>query len=361
MKVYLSNDLKIFITSNLDINNNVNVTGFTSANTQELIVQSGSLNIDVEKTYEYVEGSQLIASDRMLESFAKSNVSIGALSLSTYLNSSSTGPFDARLWNALSNESSYPGSKWTLGSTDVSMKLIRDTTALDAFGIIVISNDTAYVLNATRLESCSVNYNISDLVSCSWSAKFQELVVLKNISFTESDSQYSFTSGLIGSAKKVVLSDYTFSPAKVMLVNVMNVDGVSLGNLAATELSVNISNSLNYLEDMHIDKEKLGYTFTGAGTFSISGSLSFYARSAGSYSSTLVQELTDTNNNPYLNKVYGLSIQLPYTQNKKLSDIVLGYCNVSVKTGFSDVLTNTLNFKVANSNYNNNCFIKFYT
>jgi len=361
MSVRLSNDLKIFVTSNLNTANNISVTDFTQENTQELVIQSGSLNFDLEKVYEYIDFSQILSSDNQLESYAKSNVSIGSMSMSTYLNSSNSGPFDVRLWNGISNESQYPGSKWSINSTTMSMKLLRDTSRLDVFGIIVISGDTAYLLNASRIESCNIKHSISDLVICDWAIKFQELVVLENVAVTETNTNYVFSSGLTGVADKTILSEYNFCPAKMMLVNVNNPEGTSLGSLAATDLSITLTNTLNYIENTHIDKQTLGYNFTGASTFSVTGNLSFYTRNTGSYSNSLVQEIIETNNNPYINKIYALSIELPITKTKKLCDIVLGYCQVSVNTQFSNALTNTLNFKVVDSNYNDNCFIKFYT
>jgi hypothetical protein len=361
MTIHLSNDLKIFITTNLDVDRRINQSGFTLDNTKEIIIQTGSLNYDIAKTYEYLDNSLTIDSQIMIESPISSSMSLGTANFSTYLNTSSTGPFDAWLWNSLSNEIEFPGDKWIVDAESQKMKLLRDTTSTQVFGIVVVSGKMAYLLDACRLETCNLSYDINDLVKSTWGIKFEELRTLQNMVVNKLNDMYSFSSGLIGSASLVDLTEYKFCPAKMLLVNVSTTSGDILGKLAATKLSIDIINTLNFIEENEIDRQKLGQIFAGASTFSISGTLSFYTRSAGSYSNTLMQDLITTKSSPFINKSYSFSIELPQTKTKKLCDIVLGECTASIRTDVGTVLTNRLDFKLVDGLYNDNCFIKFYT
>jgi hypothetical protein len=197
MTIHLSNDLKIFITTNLDVDKRINLSGFTTQNTKELIVQTGSLNFDIEKSYEYLDNSQTLDTSNMLESTINSSMGLGTASFSTYLNTSPTGAFDVWLWNALSNEARFPGNKWTVLSSSQKMKLLRDTTNVQVFGIIVVSGKMAYLLDACRLEGCGLSYDINDLVKCNWNIKFEELRTLQNIVLKKAIDRYSFSSELI--------------------------------------------------------------------------------------------------------------------------------------------------------------------
>lgn len=356
MSIQLGNNIRIFVTYNTNAAGVVQSTGFTAENTKQLVVQQGTLSAQQSVSNNYLPDT-FIDSTNTLESLGVASLDVGTIGFKTLLNSI---VFDKVLWNGLVSEASYPSNLWSITSEYKALKPIRDTKKVNVFGIVIFSDSLTYVLDACRVSSCSLDLSMDQLVSVDWACSIEHLRLLNNCVLQESNSTFIVSGGLIGVLAK--LSDnYRVAASNLVKVGVSKAGGNSvLGYIASTGLSVNFTNSLNYIENNWIDRTTISKIFVDAGTFTADGTLSFYARNSSSYSNVLTSEILSATDNASVNPLYKLSIEV-LADGTKLCDIVLDSCNLSVNQDFGTVISNTLSFKVVKSNFDTNCSIKFYT
>jgi len=345
MKLQLGNVLKIFVTTNLDSSGSVLFSGFTPQNTRELAIVSGSLTAAQEKTFEYTDSTQLLDGGVTLEKFVNSNLALGTLSFTTYLNSSNNAPADVWLWNALTFESDYPNTDWTITPDYVTLPLERTATSPKKLGVFVVTEALVYVYDSVTLAGAAVQFNLDNLAQTAWSFNFLSSRILERTNVTPSLEGYQLSGTLTGTSARHVQSDYTLYSPRTLLASVYSSDGFKLGSLALRGLDLNIASQLNYTPDMSLDRVGLGYRFSGYGRFALEGSLSFYVRGTGSYANTLAEELLADVNVAGLNKTYTLLLELPLSATSKLCDIKIDNCALSIGTEYGSVLVNNLNFK----------------
>lgn len=345
MKLQLGNFLKVFITTNVDDSGSVLLSGFTAENTSELPIITGSLSASQEKTFEYTDSTQFLNSDTSLEKFVNSNLTLGNLSFSTYLNSSADAPFDVDLWNALTFQNDYPNTDWTITPDFATLPLNRTAIVPKKLGIFVVTEGLTYVFDGVALTGAGIQFDISNLAQTTWTLNFLSSRILDGTQVTRSLSGYDLSGTLTGTSTRVDVGNYILSSARTMLVSVYSTDGYKLGSLAVRGLDLNIVSQANYISDLALDRTSLGYKFSGFGKFAVEGSLSFYVRGSGSYADTLVRELLADLQVAGLDRKYTLLVELPVVGNVRLCDLKLDNCALSVGTEYSDVLVNTLNFK----------------
>ena len=362
MKLQLGNNIKIFVTTNLDANNNINLSTLTKSNTFQLIIQKDSLSIEQTKNLEYLENNEAIDNTVKLPSLSKPSLQLGSLGFTTLLNSSKTGPFDVLLWNSLVSQDSYPNYKWDLESAYYNMNLIRDTVSVRPLGFIIVTDNLVYILNSARVNNLNINLDTNSLVTCSWSLNYETATLLNQTNVLELTDGYQFSGEIIGQASKVNLNLYKWANSKMLLINVYEGQStIKLGSLAATSLNLSLSNSLNYLEDNAIDRTSLSYMHVDAGSYNVQGSISFYTRSPGVFTNTFINNLISNATDALTTSTYRYTIELPITKTKNLCEISLPYCASTITTSFSSVLTNTVSIKLLDTVQPDYCFIKFYT
>lgn len=361
MGLQFGNSVKVFVTTNLDVDTSVNLSGFTPANTKQILIKADSLSVDQVKEYSYIDNSNILDNFASLETISKTNLPVGSMGFSTYLNSSDRGPFDIRLWNGLINTASYPSNKWTIDSISITGKFVRTDNSIKAIGILIISDNLIYVFHGVRVAGADISFDLSDLVSTSWKLNFEKFTVLSSSSVTKLGNVYNLSGQLSGSAEAIIEANYTYAPAKMLLAQVYDSADESIeGSLALTGLNLSLNNSLVYIENTSIDRTNIQSRFVYAGPMTVTGDMSFYTRNSGSFANTLINSIT-TNSTSETNNIYSFNIDIPYAKDQKLCEINIVYCTTNIKNAFTGILTSTISFKLLNSQYVDNCFIKFYT
>jgi len=363
MKIQLGNNLKVFLTTNLDSTGKVLTTGFTVNNTRQISIVTGSLSASQEKSYQYLDSSNLMDPSRNLEVVANSTLELGSLNLSTTFNTSAEGPFDAWLWNALVNDSNYPAGKWTIGSTHT-LGLVRNATRTYPLGVVIVSEDLVYLFDAVRISGLGLSFDLDSVLVSNWTCGYESYTCLDTVVFTEvlQDRKYTLQGGLTGALHMLDHSKYLWGNSKLVKVYVSKQsEAFSENTLASIGIELNIANTQSYIEDSGFNRTKLAQIYSNAGSYTLSGTVNMYTRSGGSYSHELVKEIVSYKSDPFYKNTYNILLELMSSDTTKLCDIQLKSCNLQATTEFSTTLTDTINFKVIEGPEAQDCFIKFYT
>lgn len=359
MGIQLGNNIRIFVTYNTNAAGVVQTSGFSTENTKQLVIQQGSLNLAQGVSYNYLADTFLDSTNN-LESLGVASLDIGSIGFTTLFNSGNNGAFDSLLWNGLTSESTYPSNLWNITPDYITLKPIRGTKKVGSFGFIVFSDNLVYVLDACRVASCGLDLSMNQFVTTNWNCSTEHLKVLTGCSIQDLGNSFNVTGALTGSFHKLVDS-YKVAASNLVRVGVSRAGGTDiLGYIATTGTSLNFSNSLNYIDNNWIDRSTISKLFIDAGTYTLDGTMSFYARNSNSYSSVLTTEILSNINNATVNPLYKLTIQI-LSDGTSMCDIILDSCNLSVDQEFGTAISNTLSFKVVKSNFDTNCSIKFYT
>lgn len=360
MSVQLSRNIKIFVTTNLSASGVVLGSGFTADNTSELIIIDGSFSFSQQKSFSYVSNHDAIDPVSQLEFRSDANKDIGRLSMGTALNSSATGPFDARLWNATVSNTRYPTSMWTLNSGDHTLEILRQTQKTVTVGLIVVVDSVTYLFDAVRVENANISFDIQSVASTSWECVFEAYRIVE-ASSTTSGSTVTFSGALTGTAKSTDASTYAWAGGKLTRVTLARTGNLNPVTLAATALEVRLQNNQVYITDIGIDRTDLGNLYTDAGAFKLEGALSVYSRSPGSTAYTLAQEVLAQINDPYSTTLYEVLVEVFSSAQVKLLDLQLYNCSLESLTQVDGTFTDNYTFKVIDGVAAQNCFVKFYT
>ena len=364
MSIQFGNNIKVFITEHLDAEGAVILSGLTPLNTKQLIIEKDTLSVSQAKSYEYINSYSDIDSTNVIDKAVSSSLDTGTLGFRVGFNTSSTGPLDTLLWNGLVSFSSYPGDHWNLSNSAYKeLNILRNTSSIIDFGIIICSDDLTYVFNSMRVSSAAVSVDMNTLLGTDWSCSFTSYELITDLTVTLSNNGlYNLTRGTpVGTIAKANPDNYSWASGRLSKLLVRKLDTIESNSLALTSASIQLSNNITYIEDKWMDRSTLSNNFVDAGSYSIDGTLNFYTRSAGSYANTLVKEILATLNNPTSFSKYTFTLEIYGSGSTKLCDIQLSPCLVSAATDFSNILTNSITFKVVDGAQLDNCFIKFYT
>lgn len=360
MSVQLGINAKVFLTTNLSSTGAVLDSGFTSDNTTEITIVRDSLSFSQTKQFSYINNHTAIDTTSYLETRANPTKSLGSLSFVTSLNSSSTGPFDAILWNALVNNMRYPLSVWTIGEANHTMKIIRQVSGTIAIGIIIQVDDVAYIFDSVRVDNLSLGLEIDQISTATWTCSFTSYRVVP-ATYTQSGNTYTLSGTLSGTAKVLDQSVYSWGSNRLSRISIAKAGGLDPVSLAGLELGLSVANNHTYLEDLGIDRTSLSNIYTDAGAASLAGRVRVYSRGVGNSTYTFTQELRNQLSDPYSTQIYELTIEIFSNTQSKLCDIQLYSCSLETITETNTEFTDIYNYKVVEGLEAKNCFIKFYT
>ena len=359
MSVQLGRNLKIFVTSNLSSNGSVLLSGFTAENTQEIFIIRDSLEFSQLKSYEYINTSAQIDAVSQIETRARPTLDTGSLIFSTTLNTSATGPFDARLWNATVNSLRYPLTMWTNTTESHTLKLSRQEKSTIPLGILIFVDDLVYVFDAVRIQALGIGFAVDSVLANTWTCAFEKHSCL-SASISTTGNTYTFSGSLTGTCAVQNLQSYTWAGGKLAKVTVGLTNNPETTPIASTEFNLSITNAQNYILNNGIDRTELSRFYTDAGPAVLEGTFSGYSRKQGS-SFNLVQQLRSDLSDPYNIKTYDVLLEVLSSSNTKVCDILLKHCSLEGTTVAGTVLTENFNFKVIDGLEAQNCFVKFYT
>lgn len=362
MPIQFSRDIKIFVTDNVDSNGFILTTGINSINTNELLIQKDTLDFTQSVTNTFTNDSNLLDDFTFLDNFVNTDTDVGKCNFTTLLNSGvGVLPNDARLWNNLVNQSNLSSSsKWTLGSGVNTLQLLRDHYNPNCFGIIIILNNLAYLLHNCRISALNVNIQVNSLITNQWSIDYLKQEVIP-ISYTISNSLYTFTAGLTGVVPKVSDTQYQVTAGNFAKVKISDI-GIATPFITIPSLgtTINFSNSLTYVTNNLIDKQNTNSTFASADGYKIAGNLSVYTRISGNEITTLLDSIRSQQTLASGQLLHRITIEIPIA-NTNIIEIILDGCLLVTNVKADTVITSLVDFTIVNSTASTNCCIKFYS
>lgn len=360
MSVQLSRNIKIFLTSNLTSTGAIETSGFTADNTTEIVIVDQSFSFQQAKSFTYISNTAALDQQSQIDIRSTPAKEMGVLSFGTTLNSSSTGPFDAKLWNALVNNARYPVTGWTIGSSSHELNIARQTQKTIAIGIIVLVDGVAYLFDNVRVETLSLSLAVDQISTAKWDCLFSSYRVVAS-TYSENSGTTTFSGSLSGTCNTLTYNNYTWGGSKLSMVTISKLEDLEPVNLAAVDLSFSISNTHTYIPDIGLDRTELGSFYSDAGSEVLQGSVRVYSKAIGTASQGLMQEIRGQANNPYSTELYNVELKIFSAVQVNLLDIKLYNCSIEALTQTDGMFTDTFNFRVVDGLQAQNCFVKFYT
>lgn len=288
MSVNLIRNSKVYFTTNLDTNRQVNATGFTSANTWRIEVMNGfsfSQNTTTETVTLNEAGAAPVRGQRSF------NIALDPVefSMSTYLcpayiEAGATDTITAAekvLWNAFMGSGALGSGAWVetpgaSGGTTVASFTGSNSHQLQAFGLVIILDNVVYFIDNCALDTVTIDFGLDAIAMANWTGRGTRL--------RQSETISTLVAG----------TNFTDKPASSRFIaNKLSTTTVKKGiggtgttfTVPLTGGSLTMSNNLTYLvpEVLGVVNTPVTY-FTG--TRSITGEMVAYLRASGAQSLT---------------------------------------------------------------------------
>lgn len=325
MAVNLIRNSRVFFTTNVDSQGRVkagaykdNLAPFTTSNTWEIQVLEG-MTFSQNTTIDTVTLNEAGAAPaRGQRSF---NTALEPLdfSFSTYLrpfNNGSTVTCEERLlWNAFVARDAIGGVApgWTEASNKGTLVVTNSNKhQLQAFGLIIVFDDLAYVLDNCALDTATIDFGIDAIANIQWAGKgslIRQLEITADQSSPVALSGADLGTGVDEATAKNAAAKYITNKLTVLTVD----DGISGSgansfNVPITGGSITLSNNLTYLTPANLGVVNLPITYF-TGTRSITGTLTAYLRSGANNTGGLLNGLLANAANE-IDPAYQINVQL---------------------------------------------------
>lgn len=289
MAVNLLRNARVFLTTALDADNNVNVSDNAfNTKTQEIQVLDG-FSFTQNTTTETVQLNE--AGDTPSRGQRMFNTALDPVefSMSTYIR-----PFDAGasleaeeslLWNALMGKTAIgtEGAAWVAGADSATATLTKansNTHQLQPFGLIIQFDSTEFRINNCALDSATIDFGLDAIATIQWSGR--------GTTITQSETKTTVTG--VG-AKKTTAKYIANKLSTVSLKAAIGGTGDSY-TVPITGGSISINNNLSYLTPANLGVVNKPITYF-TGTRAVSGTLTAYLRTSptGNYTGELMSAL----------------------------------------------------------------------
>lgn len=364
MAVNLIRNSRVFFTTNVDSQGRVragaykdsNTYPFTASNTWEIQVLEG-LTFSQNTTVDTVTLNEAGATPaRGQRSF---NTALEPLdfSFSTYLrpfNSGSTVTAEERfLWNAFAGQAAIGavGAAWADGAGSATLSLAQSNKhQLQAFGLIIVFDDLAYVLDNCALDTATIDFGIDAIANVQWGGKGS---LIRQLAIAADQSSPVVLSGVdiatdVGdtgaAASKNTQAKYITNKLTTLQVN------DTIGDFTGSDYTVPItggnitfSNNLTYLTPANLGVVNLPITYF-TGTRSVTGTLTAYLRSGSTNTGGLLNGLLANAANE-IDPDYAINIQMGGGTNSTRVDIKLPAAMLQIPTvNTEQVISTTITF-----------------
>lgn len=364
MAVNLIRNSRVFFTTNVDSQGRVragaykdsNTYPFTTSNTWEIQVLEG-MTFSQNTTVDTVTLNEAGATPaRGQRSF---NTALEPLdfSFSTYLrpfNSGSTVTAEERfLWNAFAGQAAIGagGAAWTDGAGSATLSLAQSNKhQLQAFGLIIVFDDLAYVLDNCALDTATIDFGIDAIANVQWGGKGS---LIRQLAISADQSNPVVLSGAdiatdVGdtgaAASKNTQAKYITNKLTTLQVN------DTIGDFTGSDYTVPItggnitfSNNLTYLTPANLGVVNLPITYF-TGTRSVTGTLTAYLRSGSTNTGGLLNGLLANAANE-IDPDYAINIQMGGGTNSTRVDIKLPAAMLQIPTvNTEQVISTTITF-----------------
>jgi hypothetical protein len=328
MAVNLIRNSRVFFTTNVDSQGRVRAGAlkdtnhlFSETNTFEIQVLEGmtfSQNTTID-TVTLNEAGEAPA--RGQRSF---NTALEPLdfSFSTYLrpynNGSNVTAEEAYLWNAFAGSIAIgtANAAWTNGTPATLSVAQSNKHQLQAFGLIIIFDDLAYVLDNCALDTATIDFGIDAIAAIQWAGKGSTIRQLDIKAGTPASAQVPLTSasgdlatGTNDAKEKNTVAKYITNKLTVLQVNnTINDFTGSDFTVPITGGNITLSNNLTYLTPANLGVVNLPITYF-TGTRSVTGTLTAYLRSGATATGGLLSGLIANAANE-IDPDYAINIQM---------------------------------------------------
>lgn len=318
MAINLIRNSRVFFTTNLDGNNRVRVGTAAGSN-----LYSSSYAFSATNTYEIqvLEGmsfSQSTAQDTVTLNEAGATPARGQRSFNTSLQpadftfSTYIRPFknpnsspanliqceEKYLWNAFSSATATSaatttGAGWQESTTQAQVTFANsDKHQLQAFGLIIVFSDGAYVIDNCALDTATVDFGLDAIGAIQWAGKGTQVRALENFSIDPALSTPTFIGTDVNSSavtETVTVTFATIANSATAVVGGLTFTNTSGSTLTATQAATVFANIAP------------GATSTSYGASFGTFSGTFGQFSGGSVSGGSSNQVAFTANVPYAN------------------------------------------------------------
>lgn len=361
MAVNLIRNSRVFFTTNVDSQGRVKAgaykdTGslFTASNTFEIQVLEG-MSFSQNTTIDTVTLNEAGAAPaRGQRSF---NTALEPLdfSFSTYLRPFYTGSVvtaeEGYLWNAFAGSVAIgqANAAWTNGTPATLTMAQSNKHQLQAFGLIIVFDDLAYVLDNCALDSATIDFGIDAIAAIQWAGKGS---LIRQLDITASapvagEVTLGGTDTATGDDKaKEKNSSAKYITNKLTTLQVNNTINDFTGSdftVPITGGSITLSNNLTYLTPANLGVVNLPITYF-TGTRSVTGTLTAYLRSGAGNTGALLSGLLQNAANE-IDPDYALNIQMGGGANATRVDLKVPAAMLQIPTvNTEQVISTTITF-----------------
>lgn len=363
MAVNLIRNSRVFFTTNVDSQGRVRLGAYKDAG--QLFDVSDTFEIQVLEGLSFTQNT---ATDTVTLNEAgpipargqrSFNTALEPLdfSFATYLRPDHNGGTvtceEKLLWNALATNGAIGGGSaaWTNGTGGSAGTLTLTNSnkhQLQAFGLIIMFDDLAYVLDNCALDSVTIDFGIDAIASAQWSGKGG---LIRQINVTADQSSPVKLNGTdvagavdanLALAKNPNAKYITNKLTNLVVNNTINDFVGSDYAVPITGGSITFSNNITYLTPQNLGVVNLPITYF-TGTRSITGTLNAYLRSGSANTGGLLNELLANAANE-IDPDMALNIQLGGTTGTHV-DIKIPAAMLQIPTVNTDqVISTTITF-----------------
>lgn len=329
MAVNLIRNSRVFFTTNVDSQGRVRAgaykadeNDFTVTNTYEIQVLDGmtfSQNTSVDTVTLNEAGATPSRGQRSFNTALEPvDFSFGTY-IRPKLNTTTITCEEKLLWNALASKD---GDAWTDGDSSAQTPTKGTVTfansnqhQLQAFGLIIVFDDLAYVIDNCALDSATIDFGIDAIATIQWAGKGS---LIRQLSISASTANPVVLTGsdlttgennTHAAAAKDATAKYITNKLTVLTVNdTINDFTGSDYNVPITGGSITISNNLTYLTPSILGVVNLPITYF-TGTRSVTGTLTAYLRAGNTETGGLLSGLLASAATE-INPSYAINIQL---------------------------------------------------
>lgn len=283
MALNLIRNSKVYFTTNLDSNNRVNASGFTTSNTWRIEVLEG-FTFSQATTTENITVNEAGPTPTRGQRAFNTALDPVEFSMSTYIRpyyleagaSDSISAPEKVLWNALMGSGALGSGAWVetpgvSGGTTVCAPTVSNSNVhqLQAFGLVVVLDTLVYYIDNCALESATIDFGLDAIATIAWAGRGTRL--------RQSETKPTLVAG----------TNFVEVPTTAAFIaNKLSTTTVKAGiggtgesyTVPITGGSITYSNNLTYLTPAVLGVVNKPVTYF-TGTRAISGTLTAYMRS----------------------------------------------------------------------------------
>lgn len=281
MSVNLIRNSKVYFTTNLNTNKEVNAAGFTNTNTWRVEVMNGfsySQNTTTETVTLNEAGETPVRGQRSFNTALDPvEFSMSTYIRPAYIDSGSTDTITAAekvLWNAMMGNGALGSGAWVetagVSPTTVCSFSGSNKHQLQAFGLVIVLDNTAYFIDNCALDTATIDFGLDAIAMVAWTGRGTRLRSTETIPTLVAGTNFAD----VPATSRFIANKLSTTTVKAGITGTGDTYIVPL-----TGGSLTISNNLTYLIPEVLGTVNMPVTYF-TGTRAVSGELTAYLRSS---------------------------------------------------------------------------------